>query len=190
MSAIKKCNGCGEVKPLDAFGFAKDGRLLRKSQCKQCRSVSKKFWKSREVTKKHFSDKGKSKYHTDDIYRTHVLNKHADNYRSVTGRAKHLYLTAKKRAQGKKQPFDLSLGRILMILSIGRCQKTGLPFDFDKPKGVQINPFAPSLDKIDPFGFYTDDNVQIVIDWYNRAKGQCSEEQLRFFCSSVINNAS
>jgi hypothetical protein len=101
-------------------------------------------------------------------------------------RALKLYNSARQRAERKGEMFSLSLERIKLLLDNGVCQRTGLPFDLASPTETRFNPFAPSIDKIDHQKPYTDDNTQLVIDWYNRAKGQHSDADLLAFCKQVI----
>lgn len=44
-AGVKKCNECGETKPLDAFTKSKAGHLGRRSKCKVCESArAHKYW--------------------------------------------------------------------------------------------------------------------------------------------------
>lgn len=49
--AEKRCTGCGEIKPFEAFGVSrkmKDGRTCR---CRDCTSVAKALWRKRNAAK-------------------------------------------------------------------------------------------------------------------------------------------
>lgn len=69
-----------------------------------------------------------------------------------------------------------------------RCGVTGLELSLDAP-GTKFhrNPWAPSLDRIDPHEGYTADNVRVVCWMYNAAKGTATDEEVRALCLAVIN---
>lgn len=72
---------------------------------------------------------------------------------------------AKQRAAKAKMAFDLDYDWVLdRVESIGfKCELTDLPFYCPGGEGMRVNPLAPSLDRIDPKGGYTKDNVRITI---------------------------
>ena len=107
---------------------------------------------------------------------------------TIKGRSSVLLNAAKKRALKSGEDFDLTLSDVITGISSGYCCKTLFPFDLsyqDRGKIYTINPFSPSIDKIDPKGIYTPKNVQYVCSWYNLAKGQMTEQQLFEFCRRV-----
>ena len=103
---------------------------------------------------------------------------YAQNYAKnnpIKYRARTLLTGAYNRSKRKNLPFDLSLQWIVDRLTEGRCEVTRLPLEI-KPYSVngnleKVNPFAPSLDRIDSSKGYTEDNVQVVVWAYNRMKG-------------------
>lgn len=82
------------------------------------------------------------------------------------GAASHMYWNAKKRAADDGLAFDLTKEWIFEAVKAGRCQVSGLLFDTSSGR----KPWAPSLDKINPKGGYTKDNVQVVVWMYNACK--------------------
>jgi hypothetical protein len=111
-------------------------------------------------------------------------------YQTANGRARHLLKQAKRRARDKDQKFTLTLDRIVQALERGKCEVTGIDFWLGSSGDFQNHPLAPSADKIDPRGEYTDENVQIVCQWYNVAKGQSNDEQMLermlFACDHIL----
>ncbi len=106
-------------------------------------------------------------------------------YLSAAGKAKFLFWRYQKKAISKNIPFDLTIERIEKAITVGICERTGIAFDLSDSCG-EINPLTPSIDKIDSKGGYTLDNVQIVCQWYNAAKGTMSDDQLFEFMRYAI----
>ena len=78
---------------------------------------------------------------------------------------------------------------ILEKILNGKCEVTGIKFDFGKRnKGAfqhARNPWVPSLDRIDSSKPYTKDNVQMVIYMYNACKSKFSHEDVVKFCKQM-----
>lgn len=102
------------------------------------------------------------------------------------GRAIHLVKNAKRRAKDAGLKFSLDKERIEKVLIDGKCERTGIAFQFDSHKRFRNNPFAPSIDKIDPFGDYTHDNIKVVCFAYNIGKNQFSHAEFVEFCRRVV----
>lgn len=64
------------------------------------------------------------------------------------------------------------------------CQATGIQLVWTGPD--RQNPWAPSVDKVDPLGGYTPDNVQVVCWAYNWAKGNWDPEVLSTLARAII----
>lgn len=77
------------------------------------------------------------------------------------GTVNFLYTKCKKRADKSKIDFNLSRNYILDLLKIEKCEITGLPIIYELEENG-INPFRPSIDRIDCKKGYTEDNVRIV----------------------------
>jgi hypothetical protein len=107
---------------------------------------------------------------------------------TIKGRSSVLLNAAKKRAKLKGELFELTLDDVIKGISVGYCARTLFPFDlkFTRDKQYQINPYSPSIDKINSKEIYKPTNVQYVCSWYNFAKGQMTDEQLRYFCKRVV----
>ena len=112
-----------------------------------------------------------------DYYLSHKVE--SEKYKrtylgSPKGRLTLLVATARRRAQKKGLPFDLTVGWALEQYSLqaGRCKVTGLLFDLSCNRGrgaYKINPRSPSLDRVDSGKGYTRDNVELVCSHINIA---------------------
>lgn len=96
-----------------------------------------------------------------------------ERLRTPEGRAVKLVGDARYRARLKGLTFDLTAEHVEAILRDGRCQVSGIPLDLGPPPvGYKSNPWAPAVDRKDSRRGYTADNVQIVVNIYNRAKSE------------------
>ena len=164
MSDCKVCSKCSQSLPLCSFykGNASYGKM---SWCKDCARI----------------------YAREDHRKNPEKRRAIDRKRlaSPVGRAGNIYRAARRRALAKGVEFSVSLARIERALVLGVCEKTGIPFDFSAPDGVSRNPYAASIDRIDPFDGYTDSNVQIVVSMYNLGKSQFTDAEFVAFCKIV-----
>ena len=71
---------------------------------------------------------------------------------------------------------DLTIEWIEEKVAIGTCERTGLPFSNNLDLTASKDPFAPSLDRINPGKGYTQDNVQVVCTVYMLAKSDWGDE--------------
>lgn len=99
-------------------------------------------------------------------------------YTTLGGRATHMLNNARARARRKKIKFTLTKSWIEDKLKLGKCEVTDIPFDIsiNGGKGHINNPWAPSIDRIDQTGPYTQDNCRVTCWIYNRARGAFSDE--------------
>lgn len=158
---MREYSKCHVVKPDECFP-------KRKRHCIDCRRLYyknyNKMYRRQEHQKQYF----------------------IEYYERKTTRASRLFRAAKDRSKKKNETFDLTLEWVSQKLEHGLCEKTGVPFDLTRHDTLLYNPFAPSIDKIDPSKPYTLENSQMVIDWYNRAKGQHSESDFVDLCRLVV----
>ena len=110
----------------------------------------------------------------------------ARHYASLHGRASTLVHTARRRAAAKGIVFELSADCIEAMLALGVCQATGIPFCFERTSATRMNPFSPSLDRIDPTKGYTVNNVRLVCSAYNVARGQWGDEVLLTIAKALM----
>ena len=108
----------------------------------------------------------------------------------VRYRASTLFHSAKKRARIKNIPFDLTLEWVENKLRQGHCEVTNIPFvikEYSTCGHIEhVHPHTPSLDKIDCSKGYTMDNVQVVIDQFNKMKGAQDMETTIFLAKKLL----
>ena len=94
-------------------------------------------------------------------------------YDTIEGRASALLASSRGRRN-----CGLTREWLEARLRAGRCEATGIPFDLSRqPEGRGHNPLAPSLDRIDPTGEYTPENVRVVVFAFNAFKGRMSHAE-------------
>lgn len=101
----------------------------------------------------------------------HERNLIRDRKRAITtkGRANKLFRAAKLRSKKHNLPFDITAKWIEQKLINNFCELTGLPFDFKPAKNTRLNPYSPSLDRINNAEGYTQTNVRVVLTSVNMA---------------------
>ena len=108
-------------------------------------------------------------------------------YRRATTMLFHL----KARAERKGISFDLTREWILERYLNGVCEVTGMKFCFMRGKGAdRWNDFAPSVDRKDRSIGYTQNNCQMVTWWYNRAKGDKTNDEMMVLAKAIIESRS
>lgn len=163
---MKKCKKCNLEKPKDEFYKHPSNKDGLQSWCKEC--VRERASTHRKSNLEYYSN-----YHKE--YNLNYIN-----------RAKNILRKIKTRSKIKNAEFNLPLERIVEAFENGVCERTGIPFDFSSPTETHFNFFAPSIDKKNPFGDYTIENVQIVCNAYNFGKGQMTDNEFIDFCRKVI----
>lgn len=150
----KVCPTCCVDKPTSAF--SKNRRRIDglSYYCRPCASDRHKASYARNVTEIRARDRAR----------------HCTPER----RARHLV-----RMAAQRRPCTLDVAAIRDVIEHGRCQVTGIPFALDMVEGMLRNPFAPSVDRIDPGLDYTPENTQVVILAYNWAKNQMDDTEAR-----------
>jgi hypothetical protein len=87
---------------------------------------------------------------------------------------KFLIRGAKHRAIKRGYEFDLTLAWARDRWT-GKCEMTGLPFDWSKP---MLHAFSPSLDRIDSGAGYTQRNCRFILQAVNAFKGSSSDGEM------------
>jgi len=105
---------------------------------------------------------------------------------SPEGRAHHMIGNCKSSAKRRNIHFDLTAKDIAPAVEAGQCQLTGLPFDFNPPKGKGFNPYAPSVDRIDNNKGYVASNVRVVLWAVNSALSESSDEEMLPILKSMV----
>lgn len=103
--------------------------------------------------------------------------------------ASTLCASAQKRALVYGIPCTITADWILERLIIGKCEVTGLAFDFTPPrqgKGWSRGNFAPSVDRKVPELGYTKENARVVIWGYNSAKSTGTDEDVMVMAEALV----
>lgn len=116
------------------------------------------------------------------------------HYNSLLGRAKSLLKTTTRRSSKfDKVDNTVDIEFILEKLKFGKCEVTGIVFDYDNKFNTCKNPLSPSIDRIDSTKGYSKDNVRIVLWQYNLMRGELTDDQLfdifgEYFKSKVLDD--
>ncbi len=183
----KHCVKCDQTKSVEEFYKAKprvDGSLRYHPNCKICvleygRTVYQKNPKYQENRKKRYENRSEE---------SKIRNKEKglEFYRSIRGRTLTLLKSAQRRSKNLSLDINVDYDFIYSQVSGGVCAATGLAFDLDKPEGSMKNPYAPSIDRVDPNKGYTKDNTRIVIWQYNLMKGEITDDELLKLCTLIV----
>ena len=191
------CKKCGIEKPLDDFYKQVGSKEGKRYECKSCtHKRNRAVYQKPETKNKKLAANKIHKENNKEYYETYSKNYYLknkskfsknsqDRYASISGRSLALYNSSKRRAKKLNLEFDLSLARIEVSLMLGTCERTGLEFNLDPSDKTWRNPFAPSIDRIDSFKGYVNQNIKVVVNMYNYGKGQHTDDEFIRFCHAV-----
>jgi hypothetical protein len=162
---VRRCSRCQELKPLNSQSFVPDTRRSSgfTTWCRACHNAYQNDRRKARLNDPRYRDKALERS------RRQVAKWKA----KPEGRAYVLRGSAKHRAKKYGVPFDLTLEWLQVRIEAGRCEVTGLPFNMDSNK--RNTPFAPSVDRINSAGGYTEDNCRLVLFAVNAALGDWGE---------------
>jgi len=105
---------------------------------------------------------------------------------------RHMYIDCRNRSKKKKFAFDLELSDLHQLYDDqeGKCALSGQEMTFIHKRGKRQftrHPTNASLDRIDPKGGYTKDNIQLTTNVCNIAKMDLTEEMFIDMCEQVYN---
>jgi hypothetical protein len=97
----------------------------------------------------------------------------------------------RRHMRGAKQrgiEFALTMDDAQALLDAGRsrCAVTELPFSMEKPEGLRIRPWAPSIDRIDGRRGYVPGNVRMVCAFVNVAMNGFGERLFLTVLRSLV----
>ncbi len=178
MEQTKKCFGCNEVKPLNAFGIDNHKKSGRKSRCLSCCAEKLRLWRQANPEKAKERDRSWASKNKDKI---RAKNKKRYNEISIDKRIKLLLKTARLTNKEYNLTEEHLMG--LWQKQNGLCSYTKLPL---VATANQFN--TVSLDRIDSNKGYLIGNVHLVCIAINRMKLNYSEELFLLLCHNVAQN--
>lgn len=183
---FKQCKKCLELKSVDEFHNDKNRKDGKYIHCKKCHY---EYMRDRYHNKPGVRETALIKYKKiskNQDYKEKNKQRGERFYYSLEGRIK-TFLNSMKRYDPET---DVTANELREMLNIGTCPVTGYKFNFEKPKLNRFNnPFAPSIDKIDPDKGYRKGNVRIVIWQYNLMKGELTDFEIACIAHAVLRNA-
>jgi hypothetical protein len=101
----------------------------------------------------------------------------------------NVYSRARRRANAKGWPCDLDRYFVseLFHRQNGRCAVTGYGFTFEPYLDALVKfPYSPSIDRIDPAGGYTKNNVRLVCVAVNFGMGQWGDKVFHTLAQAAV----
>ena len=191
--SYKLCKKCGVLKEYSEYYVDKARGYGVSCNCKECtRAYNRKHSMLDDSVAKR---RARSLKNRDNIeMRKKAKDNSKKHYNSLLGRAKSLLKTTTRRSSkfGKvDNPVDIEF--ILERLKLGKCEVTGIAFDYDNKFNTCKNPLSPSIDRIDSTKGYSKDNARIVLWQYNLMRGELTDDQLfdifgEYFKSKVLDD--
>ena len=177
-----KCTKCKLEKQDSDFNNSKKSKT---GKCPRCKDCCNSYYRNTYASNPAYGEKRKirrEKY-SKEVGRQYLR----DYYCTIRGRAKSLVKTAKRRSSKFNELSDIDEDFIIQKLLNGKCEVTGIEFDFNKHSKYSKNPYAPSIDRIDSSVGYIKTNVRMVIWQVNLMKGELSDFEFIELCRKVIN---
>lgn len=185
----KVCAKCKIAMPKDNFYNNRqrwDGKYPNCIECHQ-RYMRTRYATNPQV-RQYLSEKNKLNRANPDFVAA-TKRRSAKFYESIEGRARVLLTNARKSPDGNSK-CTVTLDHIIQGIQRGYCPVTKIRFDLTRAhqaaSGRKKNPYAPSLDRIDSRGGYTNENTRVVIWQYNMMKGELTDTEVRFICECVL----
>lgn len=118
----------------------------------------------------------------------YIVNQHAKNRLTNFGRAQQLINGAKGRTKKTGGVVEIDRNWIQSRLNAGICELTGLKFDLSISENTRMNPYSPSLDRIDPANpNYDKTNSRLVLTAVNLALSEFGEQAMQPILKAMVN---
>jgi hypothetical protein len=193
------CPRCKSSKPVDAFS-------ARRAHCRACYNVKRRQHYANPGIRAAKNEKRRSYEHRVGLSEKRKVSRQdpefrlrekaaRDAYRLQPGvkerlavakaarratpasKAQTLWSASKLRAAKRGLPFDIPLDWVIARVTAGRCEMTGLEFDYARaPNGWRYNPRSPSIDQIAAGEGYTTANCRVVLTALNNALSQYGDD--------------
>lgn len=157
----KSCSKCKEIKQVEEFTKDKYSKSGYKSWCKKCHRTFNKL-------DREYANAAQEKFRN-----------------SIKGISSTLLYSSLRRSINKNLEFNLDISWVYERVEKNVCEISGLPFEKNKNRKSLNNPFAPSIDRIDPNKGYTKDNCRLICFIINQAKSDYDDETLFKMCKAV-----
>lgn len=182
------CKECKQDKDKgEYYESLRNNKIYLNPRCKDCcRTINRERAKQSD-----YKEKRKERYQrlikSEDFVerRKSQSRKH---YKSHHGRAASLLKTANRRSSKFAEDCNLDVEFIVEKLKNGKCEVTGIPFEYENKYGTSKNPLAPSIDRIDSNKGYVKDNVRLVIWQFNLMKGELTDDQVNDIFLNYFNS--
>jgi hypothetical protein len=183
----KRCFGCGVEKPLDDFHRSAKGLYGRRSKCKECfKPYYQEYFRRPERVGKNL-ESAKRYY---DAMSDHEKKKMMHRIRKRRERDP-THMLGKSLRRGLERhptnnPVTLNELKDMWSSQDGKCAVSGVVMIWAKGN---FQPTSMSIDRIDPSGGYSKDNVRLVCYQVNTFRGRWSDDQMIGMARAIITNA-
>lgn len=161
----KRCSRCKESKSISDFSPSKKHNDGAAGWCKRCKAQSETERRARPEAMARYRDQ-------------------YDNNRAF--RAASLVRAIQKRCRRERIPFALTPEWLTAKLEAGHCELTGIPFVFPVKNSLRADPYAPSVDRINPKNGYVPDNCRVVLFSVNLAISDWGLDVTLHICEALL----
>jgi hypothetical protein len=104
----------------------------------------------------------------------------------IRRKGSRLLSLSRYRAKRKGLEHDIDREWVLEKLRAGHCEFSGLPFSYDPHPVHRVNPFSPSIHRLNSSGGYSKENSSLVCAGVNTAINTCSTQEYLLMCMAVL----
>ena len=182
MENFKFCTGCCKELPADKFylrnGKPKGNLCKEHVQARNRESWVNGYKERAEETRKEYRENNAEE----------IRKYQRSYYNSMKGRAKSMMKTIRQRMKkwGVFELLDFDESYLIQLMEVGVCSITGEKFTYETQDRFKCNPFSPSIDRIESTGYYTRNNVRMVIWQFNLMKGELTDKEVFDLCERIV----
>jgi hypothetical protein len=184
---IRKCITCLETKEI--IEFRKNKKNYISHECNKCSNTKRLNYCNQEFVKEKIRIKAKE-YRKSRPLETKMYDKkfRKEYHHTIKGYAFKIYSNAKRRANLKNLKFELTSEWVYDKVKNMKCEITGIELSLTDLKDIRINPYKPTLDKVNNNEGYTKENTKVVCWWWNVMKQDWSEETVKNLINEYLKN--